>query len=121
MQEYTLDRSAYVVEFEGRFLCYALENRKLLIPTGVYKVILTPSGRAKAGTLWTPWDDYVLPELLAVPGRTAIRIHAANEEKQLEGCIALGTDRSDGKLLHSRDALELYKSRVRFPHWIEVK
>jgi hypothetical protein len=121
MQEFTLDRATYEVEFEGRRFCYALENQTVLIPTGVYKVVLTPSGRAKAGTLWTPWPDAVLPELLNVPGRTAIRIHAANEERQLAGCIALGMDRADGKLARSRAAMILYMERAVFPHWIEVK
>lgn len=121
MQYLVLDRASYQVTLGDVFFCYGLENQKKLFQPGVYKVALTPSGRAAKGTLWTPWDNFVLPELLNVPGRTAIRIHAANEEKQLEGCIALGMDRAAGKLLHSRAAIEMYMERVQFPHWIEVK
>jgi len=121
MQTLTLDRATYRVYLNDDYLCEALENQKLLIPAGTFKVVLTKSGRAKRGTLWTPWEGFLLPELLAVPGRTAIRIHAANEEHQVVGCIALGIDRVDGKLLHSRAAVELYKDNVLFPHWIEVK
>lgn len=121
MQEFSLDRSTYEVWLEGKRFCFALENQKRLIPVGVYKVVLTASGRAAKGTLWTPWDGFVLPELLQVPGRIAIRIHAANEENQLEGCIAFGMDRAGGKLARSRAAMTLYMERAKFPHWIEVK
>lgn len=121
MQELVLDRSTYIVTLAGQFFCYGMENQKKLFQPGIYKVALTPSGRAARGTLWTPWPDAVLPELLNVPGRTAIRIHAANEERQLEGCIAFGLDRAAGKLLQSRAAMEMYMARVQFPHWIEVK
>lgn len=121
MQEYSLDRATYEVYFEGKLFCLALENQAKLISVGVYKVVLTPSGRAAKGMLWTPWDNHMLPELLNVPGRSAIRIHAANEESQLEGCIAFGMERVAGKLLLSRNAMMLYKDRAVFPHWIEVK
>lgn len=71
--------------------CFTLENASLAIPAGRYRVQLTESGRALDHQLWTPDDKtFKLPELLDVPGRTAIRLHCANEYYQLEGCIALG-------------------------------
>jgi hypothetical protein len=96
---------------------YTLENPALQIPAGSYLVKLTLSGRAQKGTLWTCWPDAMLPELQAVPGRTAIRLHAANEREQLEGCIAAGTDRTADKktLVHSRLALEALAASLRFP------
>jgi hypothetical protein len=101
---------------------YTLENQDKRIPTGTYKVVLTPSGRAQAGKLWTPWGGFQLPELLNVPGRTAIRLHAANEEHELEGCIAPGMDymRADRMLKHSRAALEALKDLLKFPLWITI-
>jgi len=33
---------------------------------------------------------YITPELLDVPGRTAIRIHIANKPEDLLGCTAVG-------------------------------
>lgn len=120
MQTITIDRKDYRVYLDDEFLCFGLENQQKLIALGTFKTVLTLSGRAKAGTLWTPWEGFMLPELLLVPNRTAIRIHGANEEHQLEGCIAFGMDRLDGKLLRSRQAVNLYKDRIQFPHWTEV-
>lgn len=54
------------------------------IPAGRYKVILTKS----------PHLGYVTPEVLDVPGRTAIRIHIANFVTELLGCTAVGRKRS---------------------------
>lgn len=55
------------------------------IPKGTYKVTTTYSNRFKKN-LW---------EVLNVPGRSGIRIHAANYASQLEGCIALGMYATD--------------------------
>ena len=52
------------------------------IGAGKFDVILTPS----------PHLGYVTPEILNVPGRTAIRIHVANFPKDLLGCTGVGTD-----------------------------
>jgi hypothetical protein len=74
-----------------------------------------------AGTLWTPWTKHRLPLIADVPGREGIRIHAANREDQLEGCVAVGADRIHGELLHSRIALTALKDKLKFPCRIEVK
>jgi|TARA_R110000824_G_scaffold340920_1_gene527398 hypothetical protein len=50
------------------------------IPTGEYAMEKVTSPRFGPGTL----------EIMDVPGRTHILIHAANWSKQLEGCIAPG-------------------------------
>jgi hypothetical protein len=79
------------------------------IPEGRYPVRLTLSGRAKAGTLWTPDKDFRLPELIGVPGRTAIRVHAGNTVENTQGCILVGLSADpDGTLVHSRVALMLF-------------
>lgn len=50
------------------------------IPAGRYKVVLTHS----------PHLGYICPELLDVPGRTAIRVHMGNFPRDVEGCTAVG-------------------------------
>lgn len=73
---------------DGQRECYTLEPSKTTpvfpshpaIPTGRYRVILTPS----------PELGYVTPELLDVPGRTAIRIHIGNFPKDVKGCTVVG-------------------------------
>lgn len=76
------------------------------IPAGLYRVVLTPSPAAKAGILWSPHKEHVLPLLLSVPGFEGIRIHAGNNDNDVKGCIAVGSWRGGEFLYNSRDALE---------------
>jgi hypothetical protein len=99
--------------------CYTLERpldgAVRAIPTGRYQVVLTVSGRAQQGKLWAPSHDgllldlgeNMLPELLNVPNRTAIRIHALNFVTQTEGCIGVGRvrDSQNNQISESRPAL----------------
>lgn len=74
------------------------------IPAGTYSASLTMSPRFRR-KLWL---------LEKVPGRSGIRIHAANYYRQLEGCIAMGMGVSDidkdGKLdiARSQEAMRLF-------------
>lgn len=92
---------------EGAFQAYTLENADKAITAGRYPVVLTESGRAKGGSLWSPRDDDKLPLLCDVAGRSGIRIHAANFAHQLAGCIApgLARDEETDSLSQSRAAL----------------
>jgi len=76
-----------------------LERQSKLISVGLYKVVMTKSQRSLDGKLWTPDPDHRLPLLESVPGRSGIRIHAANRAHQLEGCIAVGT----GKVVYGSE------------------
>ena len=58
------------------------------IPRGRYEVVLTYSNRFKK------W----LPEVLGVPGFTAIRIHGGNTHEDTEGCPLLGEEKEDGRV-----------------------
>lgn len=66
------------------------------IPAGTYPVQLTMS----------PHLQYVTPELYAVPGRTAIRIHIANFPRELEGCTAVGLGQTTDTVLQSKLAFD---------------
>lgn len=114
------DRSTHKLTLDGGWSCWFLENPDTLIPAGRYEVLLTPSARAAAGTLWTPWPDKQLP-LVVVPDRSGIRIHAANHADQLEGCIAVGLERfEDGSLGTSRTALVKLRMFTHFPEQLEI-
>lgn len=73
---------------DGQHLCFDLEPARLhpvhaghpCIACGVYKVHLTLS----------PHFGYVTPELIDVPGRTAIRIHRGNKPVDSLGCTLVG-------------------------------
>lgn len=59
------------------------QPRVSCIPAGQYPLVL---GRYQRG-------GYPTYEVEGVPGRDAIKLHAANWARELEGCIAPGTDR----------------------------
>ena len=78
------------VTIEGQQFCFDLEPSRFnpvhaghpCIPAWiVYKVKLT----------FSPHFGYVTPELLDVPGRSAIRIHKGNKPEDSLGCTLVGT------------------------------
>lgn len=105
----------------GDLVLATLERSSLRVPPGVYPLALTVSGRAQAGTLWSPRGDKRLWLIDKVPGRSGIRIHAANWARQLEGCVAVGT-RAGSALEASRDALaRLMNLLGEDEHQIEIR
>ena len=97
---------------DGTHLAVTLENLAHAIPAGRYPLVLTESARCKAGGLWSPREDHVLPLLCDVTDRTGIRVHAANQPSQLEGCIAPGTARDGETITGSRVALIALMARL---------
>lgn len=84
------------------------------IPVGEYICRYTRS--AKFSRL--KGSDVYTYEVLNVPGRAGIRIHSANYNMQIEGCIALGGGlrdiNNDGELdmINSGDAIEALEKMV---------
>src|ERR1700693_2457231 len=66
------------------------------IPAGTYNVVLSMS----------PHLGYITPEVLNVPGRTAIRWHIANYPKDVIGCVAIGSGRAADMVLASKVAFD---------------
>ena len=104
------DRCIGYLYLDGDFFCYTLEDhdrrleeggekvpKETAIPRGTYKIKLTMSTRFKQ----------VLPELIAVPQFTGIRIHAGNFPGDTEGCILVGEEYNmeDTTIRKSRIAL----------------
>lgn len=89
---------------DDQFECYGLEPSRTTpvheghpcIPTGTYKVILTPS----------PHLHYVTPEVLKVPDRSAIRWHIGNRPEDVLGCVAVGTHYSTDWVSESKVAFD---------------
>jgi hypothetical protein len=90
---------------DGQHATVTLENVHKAIPAGRYQIVMTESGRVKAGSLWSPRADHKLPLLCDVPGREGIRCHAGNEATDVEGCIAVGMVRDGQEIHNSRVAL----------------
>jgi hypothetical protein len=97
-----------------------LEPAAHLIPAGRYPLALTLSGRAQRGSLWTPDEGRRLPELVGVPGRTAIRIHAGNTAADSLGCILVGLEFDGEALRYSRVALMLLMRLLKTDTYLTV-
>jgi hypothetical protein len=90
--------------WDGARKLYTLEPSRLTpvhpghpcIPAGRYNITLTRS----------PHLGYITPLLLAVPGRSEIRIHKANWPTELLGCTAVGLDRDTDKVDESAVAFD---------------
>lgn len=90
---------------DGRFAYVTLERQGVEIPAARYRVSLTVSQRATDGQLWSPDPDHRLPLVMNVPGRSGIRVHAANEARELQGCIAIGLQQMGVTIRQSRAAV----------------
>lgn len=96
------------------------------------RVSCIPAGRYQL----VPWTSKKFPRARAlvgpgvglVPGpgvlRSAILIHAANNPRQLLGCVALGLDYAEpGILARSRMAVRMFLDELDAtpgPHWLEI-
>lgn len=98
------------LDLDGRFLCYTLERGPAVpdhppIPAGTYHCLKTKS----------PHLGYITPELMDVPGRSGIRIHVANHWYELEGCVAVGLEVTQGWTgPDGRTAGAVWQSRAAF-------
>lgn len=99
---YTKKSTRGVLEVDGKFECYTLEDvvrdKKIpgetAIPAGTYKVIINLSNRFKRP----------LPLLLEVPGFEGVRIHPGNTDKDTEGCLLVGQTYAQDFVGNSRAA-----------------
>ena len=95
---------------DGLMECYYLEPSRFTpyypghpcIEAGIYPVALTMS----------PKLGYVCPEVLQVPGRTAIRWHIGNFPKDVLGCCVVGTTRGEDFVAHSKIAFEALMKKL---------
>lgn len=87
--------------------------RETAIPAGRYQVAITPSQRF----------NRPLPLLLAVPGFAGVRIHPGNTIHDTEGCLLVGKDRSNGRVLGSRVAFEALFARLAVTRdiWLRIE
>jgi hypothetical protein len=96
---------------DHNFECYTLEDTvrtgpkipgNTAIPEGVYKVVISLSNRFKR----------LMPEVLAVPGFTGIRIHSGNTDADTEGCPLLGAQRGSNSVALSRLAFAKFFEKL---------
>jgi hypothetical protein len=90
------------LDINGTFECYTLEDKvreekiagKTAIPMGRYKVDITHSPRFNCD----------MPLLFDVPNFKGVRIHTGNVADHTEGCLLVGTSKSDNRITGSKAA-----------------
>lgn len=113
-------------------LCFSLErpyvdaNHDGLTDKGVSCI---PAGTYRVKRRWSPKHQRNVYGLLDVPGRSDIEIHSANDARELEGCIALGTEFGEVEtkkfgagygVRHSKDAVAAFEQTVGVDEWMLV-
>ena len=88
---------------DGKYFCDTLEDRcrdldkeekvmnETAIPEGTYEVIVNVSAKFRRK----------LPLLLDVPHFSGIRIHRGNMDKDTSGCILVGENKQQGRVINS--------------------
>ena len=89
--------SNHSLPYEGR-----AGEGSVCIPAGTYELKVT----------WAPAFKRWLPLLMAVPGRSGIRIHAGNTPRDTKGCILVGW-RYGEVLLRSQETLKELINQLR--------
>lgn len=90
---------------------------KTAIPCGIYYVTFRKTGlpigsQAKYGCI---------PLLHGVPHFTHIRIHNGETEKNSSGCIILGENKEEGRVINSEATCLSFYEYMRYrPFWIEI-
>ena len=105
--QYLPDRTLGTLHFVGdnQWHCDTLElpatiNRETNVP----KLCCIPAGTYELKVTWSPAFKRWLPLLMAVPGRSGIRIHAGNIPYDTKGCILVGW-RYGSELMRSIETL----------------
>jgi hypothetical protein len=99
------------------FLCHTLEDTdryldKKGVGAKIYASTAIGAGRYNMRISLSPRFKRLMPEVLAVPGFTGIRIHSGNTAEDTEGCILVGMIRGRDKILDSRTAYDLLMKQI---------
>ena len=110
--EYTDESTIGYLSIDGIYSCYTLEDTvrpdgvkvpgKTAIPAGRYEITIDKSTRFKR----------LMPHILNVPMFEGIRIHAGNDSGDTEGCILLGTSKSEDSVGNSLAANAVFFGKL---------
>lgn len=119
-EDYSDARTIGRLSIDGEDFCWTLEDRvrtgpkvhgQTAIPSGTYAVKLTMS----------PRFGRILPLLVDVPGFDGVRIHPGNTAADTEGCLLVGTGRTEDTITGSRDAFNALMLRLEHAADIEIE
>ena len=92
-----------ILLIDGVFACWTLED--VVRPVKIPGETAIPAGRYDVRLSLSQRFQKVLPEVLAVPGYIAIRLHAGNTQADTAGCLLVGRVRAYDRLEESKLAL----------------
>ena len=92
-----------ILLIDGVFTCWTLED--VVRPVKIPGETAIPAGRYDVRLSLSQRFQKVLPEILAVPGFTGIRIHAGNTQADTHGCLLVGRIRAYDRVEESKLAL----------------
>ena len=92
-----------ILLIDGVFTCWTLED--VVRPVKIPGETAIPAGRYDVRLSLSQRFQKVLPEVLAVPGFTGIRIHAGNTQADTHGCVLVGRVRAYDRVEESKLAL----------------
>lgn len=114
-EAYTIGR----VYIDGEFFSNSLEDRdrgltqnmseKEIKAKKVYGETAIPSGKYIVKMTYSPRFKRKMPQIMDVKGFSGIRIHSANDAKELEGCQAYGKNTMPGKVTESRATVKKFE------------
>ena len=92
-----------ILLIDGVFACWTLED--VVRPVKIFGETAIPAGRYDVRLSLSQRFQKVLPELLAVPGYSGIRVHGGNGALDTQGCVLVGRKRMTNGVLESKLAL----------------
>ena len=92
-----------ILLIDGVFACWTLED--VVRPVKIPGETAIPAGRYAVRLSLSQRFQKVLPEVLAVPGFTGIRMHAGNTQADTAGCLLVGRVRAYDRVEESKLAL----------------
>ncbi len=110
---FTKEYTQGTLSIDGEFFCYTLEDTDRFLENGtgekVYSKTAIPRGTYEVQLSYSPKFKRTMPILLNVPNFTAIRIHTGNTVEDTNGCILLGTSRTEqGTITESRKVFDKF-------------
>lgn len=100
----------------GKFECFTLEDKDRKLESGgkkEYAVTAIPKGTYQVVNSFSNRFQKYLPELLNVPQFSGVRIHPGNKAEDSEGCILVGTTKSQDFIGNSRGAFAALFTKIK--------
>lgn len=94
------------LSIDNSWFCYILERVEQQTPENEGGPVAIPKGTYDVVVDWSNKFQRNMPHILAVPGRTGIRIHPGNFPKDSVGCLIPGATKGEDCVAQSKITFE---------------